>query len=157
MSITYNSLSHVRMISNPMLRFHAKSLRLLAVLAATTLAATALAVPGGPPGSQGSFKVSCRGTVEGRGNAVLNANSLMLNLHLTDPATGATGHLVVPAVAVNNGRFNGTGDYQGQPVNVCGRIEAPDGNVVSSARICGSVAIPGSGGYARFVGLRHGS
>jgi hypothetical protein len=122
----------------------------LTLLLIATLAASALAVPGGPAGTQGAYKVKCRGTVEGRGNAALGGQSLTLSLNLT------TGNLVVSGLPVNNGRFDGTAQFNGETVSVCGRIEAPDGHVVSTARICGSIAFPG-GGYARFVGARSGS
>lgn len=127
----------------------------LAALAAASLlfGTAAFAVPGGPAGTQGSYKVTCRGSLEGDGRAALGAKSVTINLKLRDAATGDTCYFNAAGVDVENGRFNGVGKLGNDDAPVCGRIEPADGQIVKKDRLCGTVTLP-RGGFVRFTGER---
>jgi hypothetical protein len=116
---------------------------------------TVFAAPGGPTGTNGAYKVICGGSYEGTGTAAVGAQNVNVVLHLTNPETGVSGTLHISNMAMDNGRFSGTGTFAGKSVTLSGRVEAPDGQVVTKARICGTFAIS-DGLHGRFAGNRNG-
>lgn len=141
----------------PLLNAHPTIFAWLAALAYVALATTgtALAGPGGPAGTNGAYKLICRGSYEGTGNAAVGASNVNVVLHLTNPDTGVSGTLHASNLTLDNGRFSGTGTFAGNSVTISGRVEAPDGQVVTTARIMGTFEVS-DGLHGRFAGARNG-
>lgn len=120
-----------RQTVNPFVRFN-----FIAFFCVTLLAAApSFAKPGPLPGTNGAYNVVFAGDYVGVGKAVAGAKSVKINANVKDDKTGAIVHFHVNNLDLEDGRFHGTGDIDGVVVNVSGRIEAPDGNLVVRARI----------------------
>ena len=113
----------------------------LLVLALLMVCATADAKPGSRPGTKGKYDMVFYGSFKGTGQAKINPAHLTLDADLTSD-TGPAGKLSVPKMQVNDGRFDGTGTLGGQPVDVSGRVDAPEGGIVKVARISVTLRTP---------------
>jgi hypothetical protein len=120
------------------------------------VATLALAKPGGPAGTQGSYDIILGGELQGDGHAVVTPKAVHVNCKVVDRRTGQKGTLKANNLTLDDGRFNGTGTVFGQTVTVSGRVEAPDGTTVKAARLMCNYAITGGGGAGRIVGQRKG-
>ncbi|MDB5327075.1 MAG: hypothetical protein JWM57_2644 [Phycisphaerales bacterium] len=110
-------------------------------LALLMLCATAVAKPGSRPGTKGKYDLVFYGSFKGTGTAKINPAHLTLDADLTSD-TGPAGKLDVPKLQIDDGRFNGTGTLGGQPVDVSGRVDAPEGGIVKIARISVTLRTP---------------
>jgi len=108
---------------------------LLAALAATTLGK-----PGSRPGTEGDYAMTFYGDLHGTGNAKINPTLLKLTAKL-ESTTGTGGTLFVK-IHLDNGRFSGQGTLGGQPVDVSGRVDGPEGGIVTVARLSIIVRTP---------------
>jgi hypothetical protein len=126
----------------------------IGLLLAGSGAAPFIAPP--PQGTTGGYKIIVRGSYEGKGIAAVGANSVTVNVELKNTKTGATGRLIAPNLKMSDGRFTGKGNLGALTVTVSGRVDAPDGSIVTKARIMGSFEVS-DGLHGKFAGEHNGS
>ena len=107
-----------------------------ALLAAFALTAPlpAEAKPGSRPGTKGNYTLSFAGDFRGTGTAKINPVHLNVDANLTT-ASGASVTLKIKNLKLDDGKFLGTGTLDGQDVQVSGRVDGPEGGIVTFARL----------------------
>jgi hypothetical protein len=122
--------------------------------AVATAACFACAAAGDPPVAPallGNYEMRYRGALAGDGNAVVGANSVLVRGRVRDSA-GNVGNLVAPNLILDRLAFSGTGSWQGQTVEVSGRIDLPAGVLKAPRVVCTITVIPGK--HGRAVGFK---
>ncbi|MDB5326304.1 MAG: hypothetical protein JWM57_1873 [Phycisphaerales bacterium] len=105
-----------------------------AVAAVVLFSATVvLARIGSRPGTKGTYDVSFAGSFRGVGTATITRTHVALAADLEgNPGNGGK---LVAKLAINDGRFDGSGTVDGQSVEVSGRVDAPEGGIAKVARV----------------------
>jgi len=121
-------------------------------LSLIALVSPVFAAPGGPTGTNGSYKIVFAGGYVGEGNAAVGTKGVtLINGTVTDVATGVTGKFQATNLATDDGGFVGTGTVMGIPVTISGRVESADGKIVLVPRMCCTFST-GAGNGGRIIG-----
>lgn len=90
---------------------------------------------------QGMYEVQTVGYYRGSGMAVVaGADGSRVNITLprVEGENGEVGTLAATNLAMENGRFRGTGTLRGRSIAIWGRVDLPDGEIVKVARFSAS-------------------
>src|SRR5437763_1417869 len=122
-------------------------------LATLIASITAILCLGGGTNFNGSYKITFAGALTGDGNAAVGANNVNINAPQLKDAYGNDAHLIAPGLDLTNGRFNGTGTFNGQTCQISGRVEAPDNQTLFVARFSALITLA-DGPHGRAIGSR---
>ena len=101
----------------------------------------------------GSYQATARGSYQGEARVIVSSQSVDVHLRLENTESGVSGTVELTRLPLKRNHFRGTGSLSGLTVTVSGRVDAPDGRVVTKARVLGTIKVS-DGRHGRFAGER---